>query len=147
MTLTELHKKLHEVTERFDDCHIKRKAIVGCLCNDRPHLFNDSRLQMDVLATEYNARLAKIAKEFQDSHFSDFSVVHDPGLGLLDFRNGSIDMISGADCFHPSQESHNRAGVSVWNNLFLPYERKRPVNIKTPNRIDCPDEESRIWAG
>ena len=140
-------QQLHGVIDTYEDCRIKRKSLVGCLCNDRPYLFNDSRLEMDILSTEYNFRLAKIAQEYQTSNFSDFTVVHDPGLGRLDFRYGSIVMISGADCFHPSQESHNRAGVSVWNNLFLAYEKKRPLNIKTANLIDCPNEESRIWSG
>jgi hypothetical protein len=123
-------------------------TIVGCLCNDRNRVFvNDSRQEMDILATEYNQKLEQIALEYQKENYTDFTVVYDPGLSMLDVSNGTLDIISGADCFHPSHQSHNRAGVGVWNNLFLPQNRKRPLSIKDPVKVYCPNPESRFWSG
>ena len=137
--------QLNIAKKKFADCKSLSPKVVGCICNEDTRWLPNSRLKMDILATEYNQRLEKIANEYAALNYSDFAVVYDPSLGQLDFVNGTMDIISGRDCFHPSFQSHNRAGVSVWNNLFKAQKDKLPMNIISPNKVDCPDENTRFW--
>ena len=110
-------------------------------------MFKNGRVDMDKLANEYNQVMDKISLEYQKRNYTDFTVVFDPGFGQLNITNGTLELVSDADCFHPSVQSHNRAGVGIWNNLFRSSEEKLPLEIRIPQKIFCPDESTRLWAG
>jgi phospholipase B1 len=133
------------MVQGFGQCKAKQKTIVGCLCNGLPEeLAQKTRLVMDELSLEYRKRLEKLAQEYQKRQYNDFTVVYDSGFAETEFKNASVDVISGADCFHPSVNAHNRAGISMWNNLFR--AQKMKMEVRRPGKVFCPDELSRLWS-
>ena len=78
---------------------------------------------MDLLKSEFNARLFKIANEYQTRNISDFMLILDPAAS--GFTLPSLDYLSTTDCFHPSKKAHELFASYAWHNLFLPFKEKK----------------------
>lgn len=128
------------MARNFEDCRkiFDNKFPITCFCNSEKVVGMARKRKMDELAHAYNVKLAEIALDYQSKNYDDFTVVYDPSLGYANVSEGTRDQISGADCFHPSLKSHNRAGVKLWNNMFKPQNEKTPVRLSEPLIIDCP---------
>ena len=129
------------MARKYEDCRriFDSKFPVTCFCNSEKVVGAARKQKMDELAYAYNLKLEEIALDYQNKNYNDFTVVYDPALGYANVNNGTRDQISGADCFHPSVRSHNRAGIRVWNNMFKPQNEKMPVRLSESILVDCPD--------
>ncbi|KNC96197.1 uncharacterized protein SPPG_08351 [Spizellomyces punctatus DAOM BR117] len=102
------------------------------------------RQMMDNAADTWNARLMKIAADYKGK-YNDFAVVVDPATGGTPVKSFGQDFISNIDCFHPSVNAHQFIAKSVWNNLFLPSNKKATTyDTKRETSIYCPTEADRI---
>jgi hypothetical protein len=128
------------MARQYEDCRqlIDGKFPKTCICNSEKVVGAVRHQKMDELAKAYNDILAEIALDYQSRNYDDFTVVYDPSLGYANVSQGKRDQISGADCFHPSVGTHNRAGIRLWNNMFQPQSEKRPIRLEE-FAVHCPD--------
>ncbi|KAI8852901.1 hypothetical protein BC829DRAFT_384057 [Chytridium lagenaria] len=109
------------------------------------------RNRMDLLVQEYNKRLELIRIDYspRNSIFPprtpdpSFAVLVDPLFSGVQIRGWNLSYLSDIDCFHPSTQSHEIMAGGVWNNLFLPYEKKSR-DLLPHTQLVCPDQFSRI---
>jgi phospholipase B1 len=144
------------MTSKFKECReiFEKKFPITCICNSEKVVGIARKRKTDELAYAYNLKLAEIAVDYQMKNYDDFTVVYDPSLGYANVTQGTRDMISGVDCFHPSIKAHNLAGAKLWSNMFKPQNEKEPVILSDPFLVDCPDgnnfilivENSRFWS-
>ena len=139
--------KQEEMARKFPDCRgiFDSKFPLTCICNSEKVVGDKGKQKMDELAAAYNLKLEEIAKDYQSRNYDDFTVVYDPSLGHSNISYGTIDMISGVDCFHPSVKAHNKAGSQIWNNMFKPQDQKAPINLSSEFAIECPDGNFGIY--
>ncbi|TPX32547.1 hypothetical protein SmJEL517_g04399 [Synchytrium microbalum] len=133
-----------DLTHNIPSCQAKRAGglVFECTC---AFLGKDnSRRQMDDLAYEYRQRARNVVASYTRDDPS-FGVILDPGFEGIELKSWPLDMLSTADCFHPSGLAHSTMARSVWNNLFRKQEEKS-TNIDVANlpAIYCPTADDII---
>lgn len=136
------------IAQDYPRCWHARNLVFPweCPCASFGKYGNNIRQKMDDLAAVYNDRLQKIVKEYQSKNYQHFAVVYDPGMAGLNVREAEDPgmFFSPLDCFHPSLVAHQMIAGSVWKNLFLPSDQKKPYSAVLKESIYCPSDESRI---
>eukprot|EP01080_Neovahlkampfia_damariscottae_P008426 gene8426-251_t len=95
------------------------------------------RAKMKKMIIDYNGRIRKLAKWWNDRRRKDFYIAVQPvnrNVRVLD-RSWS----SKFDCFHPSQKTNELISRTLWNSMQLPWDKK-PTDIV--DKIICPDENT-----
>jgi hypothetical protein len=99
---------------------------------------------MDKLASQYAESLQKVSLEFNKLRDPSFAVSYDPGMRGLDLTSRRPeDVLSAADCFHPSKYSHDLFGIKMWNNYWFKRGDKQMYSFDDESVL-CPSEDSRF---
>lgn len=102
-----------------------------------------TRNRMDDLTSQYNDRLVKIVKKYQELKYPDFAVIWQPPIVTLD--RYPIEALSPVDCHHPSLKTHELFATGIWNRLVGTKEEKAvPVAWTASPLIRCLEEGDRI---
>jgi len=93
----------------------------ACPCVGTSNAAN--RALVSSTAKDYIARAYKIASEFNGRGSLTQAVVVQPFLteNIISERN----LLSPADCFHPSALAHGLASTALWNNMLTPAGSKK----------------------
>ncbi|KAH7103679.1 hypothetical protein BKA62DRAFT_48226 [Auriculariales sp. MPI-PUGE-AT-0066] len=104
---------------------------------------NVTRSLMDDLADQYNTRLQKIVKEYQQMKYPGFAAVWQPiDLPLTTFP---VEALSDVDCFHPSTMTHQRMAMAIYSRLTLPQtEREKSFVWQDTPTVRCLEDTDRI---
>lgn len=121
---------------------------VECSCALVPGPAGDlARAKMDRLADEYNDAIRGIIREWNEEGDDKLGVMFQPGEAV-DLRLWTRQGLSEVDCFHPSQEGHERVAVGFWNRLTLSQENKaRPIAWADERMIRCLEQSDRFPVG
>ena len=75
----------------------------------------------------------------------DFVVLLSPVLKELNFTTDFHPSFSSSfDCAHPSTIGHAHIATALWNQLFLPSDKKLETAFKLPMDLYCPSKEDVI---
>ncbi|CCA72228.1 hypothetical protein PIIN_06162 [Serendipita indica DSM 11827] len=102
-----------------------------------------TRALMDKLMNQYNERLVKIVKEYQQKRYSNFAVLwQPPNIPLASYP---VQALSSVDCFHPSTKTHRFIATQVWNRLVgTADERAATFTWSEALSFRCLQESDRI---
>ncbi|KAI8147358.1 hypothetical protein BJV82DRAFT_575349 [Fennellomyces sp. T-0311] len=104
---------------------------------------SSARRAMDALSDAYDVKLREIYERYKGVDTHTFGVAYQPNN--INIAGFPIEMMSTADCFHPSLISHQWIAKTHWNNLFTPQSYKASVHNYDANlQIYCPTESDRI---
>ncbi|KAG8854234.1 hypothetical protein FRC20_001083 [Serendipita sp. 405] len=104
---------------------------------------NATRLLMDTLQTQYNERLVKIIRDYQQARYSDFAVLWQPANVPL--STYPVDALSSVDCFHPALKTHQLIASETWNRLVgTTAERSTTISWRDSPHYRCLQAEDRI---
>nr|XP_018266174.1 uncharacterized protein I303_00143 [Kwoniella dejecticola CBS 10117]OBR88332.1 hypothetical protein I303_00143 [Kwoniella dejecticola CBS 10117] len=119
-----------------------------CSCALLPGPAGDyTRQRMDEQGKAYDEAVLEVIREWEEEDDPSFGAIWQPGTAV-DLKNYPIEALSKIDCFHPSEMSHQRVAVGLWNRLTLSYEDKfRPIPWEEEPLIRCLEEDDRIRIG
>ena len=73
----------------------------------------------------------------------EFTVVLQPFMEHIQFREEPQRNLLSPDCFHFTQFTHSSAGIYLWNNLLEPFGRKTGA-WNMSNTVHCPTETTLL---
>jgi len=114
-----------------------------CICMTDYTDLKDRKM-MDIYGREYNARMYKVAAEWEAMNFTDFTVVVQPFIeNMIIYPQVGLEALSELDCFHPSVLADTEWAISMWNNLMTPPAEKL-TTIPKHQKFICPTEDTYI---
>ncbi|WWC67286.1 uncharacterized protein I206_101194 [Kwoniella pini CBS 10737] len=119
-----------------------------CNCALLPGPAGDyTRQRMDEQGKAYDEAVLEIIKGWEEENDPSFAAIWQPGTAV-DLANYPIEALSKIDCFHPSELSHQRVAVGLWNRLTLSLDDKyKPIPWEEEPMIRCLEEDDRIRIG
>jgi len=133
--------KIHHLIEGNSYCQALQRAgsSFECPC---AYKSAETREIMDLTVDTFNKMILELCRKYQS--VEDIHVIVDPLLENVDLSKWNIDAVSTADCFHPSEKTHEKVGTYVWNNLLQPFNLKARFNVNETVLHVKPDERSTI---
>ncbi|CAO3619850.1 unnamed protein product [Mucor hiemalis] len=99
--------------------------------------------KIKILGNEYNNRLEKIYRKYQEKKSDSFAVIYQKLS--VNFESCSDDYFSNFDCFHASTVGQNFIARVLWNQLYLS-QADKPTNsiFSYDEPLYCPTDDDRI---
>ena len=98
---------------------------------------DELRAKMKRMIIDYNVRILKLAKWWNERRRKDFYISVQPVVKHIRVLDRSWS--SKFDCFHPSKKSNQLISYSLWNSMQLPFDKK-PTGVV--DEIMCPNENT-----
>ncbi|KLT41312.1 hypothetical protein CC85DRAFT_303387 [Cutaneotrichosporon oleaginosum] len=116
-----------------------------CSCATLPGPVGDySRHRMDELGAAYDAAVRDLVRRWDAERNSSFAAIWQPGTAL-DLEHYPIEAVSPIDCFHPSEDAHQRLAAGIWNRLVLPQAYKSfPFAWEDDVWVRCLEADDRV---
>lgn len=102
-------------------CKFVHWVINECPCILGRYKQNDASIKVKMLYKDINARLYPLVENYGNRR-DDVVMVVQPILEEFKIYNSSY--LSSLDCFHPSKFADNVMSTILWNNMFLPKDKK-----------------------
>jgi hypothetical protein len=98
---------------------------------------DELRAKLVAYAKEYNKRMEKLSKWWNERRKKDFYVSIQPMLQHA--RLPDKTWVSSFDCFHPSMKANAETSAALWNSMQLPLGKKPTTMV---SEFLCPDENT-----
>ncbi|KAK8844732.1 hypothetical protein IAR55_006582 [Kwoniella newhampshirensis] len=119
-----------------------------CSCALLPGPAGDfTRGKMDDLGEAYDEAVLQVIKEWEEEDDPTFGALWQPGT-VVDLANYPITALSPIDCFHPSEQAHQRVAAGFWNRMTMSLEAKYlPIEWEDEVYVRCLEENDRVPVG
>jgi len=134
--------QVYDIAMESDYCQFMWDTFCASEC-PCIHKGIEGRQIMDNTTVQYNERIVKVAKEWQEKNLTEFTVKVQPFVQNLNIPlSYGLHFLSELDCFHPSWRADDAWAVGYWNNLMT--EDKYKYTDTAPETIlwTCPDENT-----